>query len=149
MTSEIPTDADRLGAAAHALARLSRHLEHALQEADLTLPQYRLLLFLQKSPDAASRLAASLHVRPPSLTSLVDGMVTRGLVQRSHDEHDRRRVSIDLTTEGRSHLAKADAVAIRRLDFLESLDPSGTPLAEGLSGWREALEAARHQRVGK
>jgi len=149
MTLEASPDVDRLGSAAHALARLSRHLEHALQEADLTLPQYRLLLFLQKSPDAASRLAASLHVRPPSLTSLVDTMVTRGLVQRTNDEHDRRRIRIDLTAEGRSHLVKADAVAIQRLSFIESLDPSGTALAEGLSGWREALEAARHERVGK
>ncbi len=135
--------------AAHALARLTRHLEHALSEAGLTLPQYRLLLFLAKRPDAANRLAANLHVRPPSLTALVDGMEARSLVDRTTDPEDRRRVRIVITELGSETLATADAIAGARLEHLESLDPDQGSLTESLAAWHGALEVSLAERSGR
>ncbi len=144
-SSDLPTSVG----AAHALARLTRHLEHALGEAGLTLPQYRLLLFLAKRPDAANRLAANLHVRPPSLTALVDGMEARSLVARTTDPDDRRRVRIVITDLGTETLTAADAIAGARLDHLQSLDADHTRLTESLAEWHGALEASLAERSAR
>jgi DNA-binding MarR family transcriptional regulator len=132
--------------AAHALARLTRHLEHGLSEVNLTLPQYRVLLFLENSPDAANRLAAKLHVRPPSLTAVIDGLVARGYVARETDPDDRRRIKIGITTPGSEALSDADEVAAARLGSIEALDPASRPLVESLAQWQEALEVGAGQR---
>ena len=131
----------------HALARLARHLEQALGEARLTLPQYRLLLFLDHRPDAANRLAAQLHVQPPSLTSLVDGMVARSLVDRAPDPDDRRRVRIVITDQGKDVLRRADAAAIERLRSVEQLDPKERDLVDSLGDWHDALNESRDARL--
>ncbi len=132
--------------AAQVLARLSRHLEHALNEVGLTLPQYRLLLFLEKRPDAANRLAANLHVRPPSLTALVDGMEARGFVDRSTDPDDRRKVRIVITEAGSNLLEEANNVTATRLSQLEGLDPQGRDLMNPLRAWSDSLNASANER---
>ena len=134
-------------AAARALARLTRHLERSLTEASLTLPQYRLLSFLSTQPDAAHRLASKLNVRPPSLTALVDGLESRGLVARVADTDDRRRVRIVITDEGRSHLDVADLVAARRLAHIADLEAGGEQRLEGLESWHTALDEALRLRI--
>src|SRR5438552_18615506 len=80
--------------AARALARLARHVEHALDSLELSLPQYRLLSLLGDGSSASSALAGRLAVSPPSVTAVVDGLVTRGLVERHADAADRRRLTL-------------------------------------------------------
>ena len=90
------------------LARLSRIVENALGEEELTLPQYRLLAFLSQGDWAASALADRLDVSRPSITALVDGLVRRGLVERRPGIDDRRRVDHVLTADGKRVLRGAD-----------------------------------------
>lgn len=90
------------------LARLSRIVENALGEDDLSLPQYRTLAFLSQGDWAASVLADRLDVSRPSVTGLVDGLVKRGLVDRRAGVDDRRRVEHVLTAEGKRVLHAAD-----------------------------------------
>ena len=132
---------------AHALARLTRHLEQVLSEVHLTLPHYRLLIFLEKQSDAAHRLATQLHVRPPSLTALVDGMVSRSLVDRSADPDDRRRVRIVITEEGQRLLRLADTAAIDRLRDIQNFDPGRDDLVDSLGDWQDALAGSLHERL--
>jgi len=142
-----PSVAEPATLAAHVLARLARHLEQALGEANLTLSQYRLLVFLDQRPDAANRLATQLHVRPPSLTALVDGMVARSLVDRSADLDDRRRVKIVITEDGKRLLQLADAVAAQRLRHVEALDPDRVDLVDSLGNWHNALDGSLRERL--
>jgi long-chain acyl-CoA synthetase len=99
------------GSPARVLARLSRIVESSLADADLSLPQYRLLAFLSQGDWAASVLADRLDVSRPSITSLVDGMVKRGLVERRHATDDRRRIDHVITAAGRAALEAADRSA--------------------------------------
>lgn len=101
--------------AGRVLARLSRFVEQALVEEELSLSQYRLLAFLANGDWAASALADRLDVSRPSLTGLVDGLVKRGLVERRTSTTDRRRVDHALTPEGRRALAAADKLADAKL----------------------------------
>lgn len=103
------------GSPPRVLARLSKIVERALDDGELSLPQYRLLAFLSQGDWAASALADRLDVSRPSVTSLVDGLVKRGLVERRPDQDDRRRIDHVLTDAGREALEAADAGAERAL----------------------------------
>ena len=63
-------------------AWLSKRVEFALAQMDLTLPQYRVLGILAEGSAAASRLADRLAVRPSSITAIIDGLEAKGFVDR-------------------------------------------------------------------
>src|SRR5579871_3766444 len=104
-------------------AWIAKQVELGLEEVGLSLPQYRVLSLLDAGPTISSALADRLAVRPPSVTSVVDGLVGRGLVERTHREDDRRRVSHVLTTAGRAILESADEAVERRLVAITSCLP--------------------------
>jgi DNA-binding MarR family transcriptional regulator len=131
----------------HVIARLARQVELAAATVDLTLSQYRVLALLAEGPEAASALAEKLAVSRPSVTGVIDGLASRQLVTRQHDEGDRRRIGLDLTSEGRRLLAAADAEIDRRLRDIADYRPDGaTAPFEGLEPWREALDRYRTAR---
>jgi DNA-binding MarR family transcriptional regulator len=131
----------------HVIARLARQVELAAVTVDLTLSQYRALALLAEGPEAASALAEKLAVSRPSVTGVIDGLVTRDLVTRRHDQGDRRRIGLDLTSQGRRLLAAADEEIARRLRDIAGYRPDGsTAPFEGLEPWREALDRYRTAR---
>lgn len=127
------------------VARLGRQVEIALAKVDLTTAQYRTLVQLSEGAEASSSLASKLAVTPPSVTTVVDGLVQRGLVERRHALSDRRRVSVTLTESGQHILAEADdQVGARLADILTEADPDALALAlAGVERWREAMDAWR------
>jgi len=130
-------------------ARLARQVDVGLAQVDLSLPQYRILMFLAEGAVAASALADNLAVSRPSVTAVVDGLVSRGLVERRHDEGDRRRVGHTLTDEGRKILEQADTAVDARLGEIARFlnDEQEAAVAyEGLSRWRAALDGFRASR---
>jgi long-chain acyl-CoA synthetase len=122
-------------------AWLSKRVEVALAEMDLTLPQYRVLGILAEGSSAASGLAQRASVQRPSITALVDGLVARGLVERSPNTDDRRRIALGLTNEGARVIAEAD----RSIDdYLGSIaaclpDKEEAMALRSLQLWGEAL----------
>ncbi|HWB72006.1 MAG TPA: MarR family transcriptional regulator, partial [Egibacteraceae bacterium] len=132
-----------------AAARLARVVERALAEPELSLAQYRLLAFLAEGASAAAVIADKLAVSRPSITALVDGLVSRGLVARSGDPSDRRRVHVALTDAGRKALALADEAVTRRLAALLEPLPATTArkAVTGLEALREALDIDRAGRL--
>lgn len=127
---------------------MAKQVELALDGVGLSLPQYRVLLLLDAGPTVSSALADRLAVRPPSVTAVVDGLVAKGLVARAHREDDRRRVSHDLTDEGRRILAAADGAVDDRLAAIAGCLP-GEQLARRATGslalWQQALLAHRER----
>ncbi len=87
------------------LARLARLLENN-GTTELTLPQYRVLGLLAGGDERASHLAARLAVAKPTLTSLVDSLVERGLAARETLDGDRRVVRVSITPAGRVRAAQ-------------------------------------------
>ena len=135
-----------MGGVGRAIAWLSRELARALGAIELSPPQYRVLILLSDGSAVSSDVAERLAVSRPTVTSVVDGLVNRGLVERRHSEDDRRRVTLKLTTAGSKLLTRAD----RALD--DVLCDLASELADvelidqafaGLQLWGEAL-AARH-----
>ena len=122
-------------------AWLSKRVEVALAQMDLTLPQYRVLGILAEGSAAASGLADRLAVRPSSITAIIDGLVARGLVDRQHEEDDRRRIALRLTDEGARIVAEADRSVD---DYLASIaaslpDEDEAMVLRSLELWGQAL----------
>jgi long-chain acyl-CoA synthetase len=133
-------------------ARLARHVEVALTPLDLSPAQYRMLVQIARGTDASSSLAQKLAVSAPSVTSVVEGLVQRGAVERAHSAEDRRRIALALTSEGRQLLdAAEDALRARLQSIANELEDedlvSGAIAA--LSLWGEALDRARARRPGE
>lgn len=130
-------------------AWLAKQVEIGLGTVDLSLPQYRVLAMLESTSALSSDLAERLAVRPPTVTAVVDGLVTRGLVERRTVVGDRRRVDHVLTDHGHRVLDAADTAVNARLceiaGHLEGADETDRAF-EGLTLWRRALVASRLSR---
>ena len=129
---------------ARSAAWLAKQVELGLSSVELSVPQYRVLSLLDEGDAAGTALAERLSVRPPSVTSIVDGLGGRGLVDRRAAEGDRRRVDHCLTEQGHATLARADgAVAERLSDVAGCLENPGEreQALDGLALWRSAMSA--------
>ena len=100
-------------------------------------------MLLVDEPGVANQLARRTHVRPPSLTALVTGLVDRGLVERRPDETDRRRVVLAATDQGRSILDSGFDAVESRLAEITSTSPDDADLMAPLAHWIPALDEWR------
>ncbi|MFC7640992.1 MarR family winged helix-turn-helix transcriptional regulator [Streptosporangium lutulentum] len=83
------------------ISRLRRRILNAAEVEDLTLGQASVLAHLSgKGGVTASELASTEGVRHQSMTATVASLAAMGLVERSPDPDDGRRLLIALTAEG-------------------------------------------------
>lgn len=87
---------------AHAYLLYARSVERALLPWGLSLPQFLTLFLLKNSsrPVTPTMLATYLAQMAQSVTSLVQRMEKRGLIERTRTETDRRSVTLRLRPEG-------------------------------------------------
>ena len=69
-------------------------------DLELTMPQAKTLFFLGQGPKRMSELADYLGRGMSSATSMIDRLVSKGLVERAGDATDRRAVACKLTPVG-------------------------------------------------
>lgn len=82
---------------------MTRQLARALEAEDATVEQWRVLLLLSDGGGhPMSEIAEFALVPAPSLTRIIDRMVTDGLLYRTADPRDRRRVLVRITRRGRA-----------------------------------------------
>lgn len=81
--------------------RLSEPLVFELWRShELTLAQVQCLRFLSQQKEQAGDLAKKLSMSSTSLTRVIERLESRGMIVRSVDLHDRRRIWVELTAEG-------------------------------------------------
>ena len=87
--------------------------------AGLTSQQYQALLTIKglntRMPMSVGELARFLLIKPHTAVELVDRMTKLGLLKRSVDDHDNRRVLVTLTKKGTLRLQKVATVNFRHL----------------------------------
>jgi DNA-binding MarR family transcriptional regulator len=98
---------DDLVEAGRALATGARALERVL--GDMTLAQFRVLSVVASSPERASRIAERADMSRPALSGLLDGLASRGWVERRVVASDRRGVRLEVTPAGHTALRRAQA----------------------------------------
>jgi DNA-binding MarR family transcriptional regulator len=94
--------------------------------ADLTIPQFRTLAYLNRNPGTSlSDVAEFIGLTLPAMSKLTDGLVTRELLVRDASKQDRRRITLSLTPQGESLLRSAkERTQLNLAKKLETLSPS-------------------------
>jgi DNA-binding MarR family transcriptional regulator len=102
--------------------------------SDLSIPQFRTLLFLQRNPDSPLKnVAEHLGLTPPTVSKMISVLVSRGLLDRPDSTIDRRRVELKPTVKGNALVDRVRReTAVKFAQRLEEI-----PSAE-----REKLSAA-------
>ncbi|PXW73340.1 MarR family transcriptional regulator [Blastomonas natatoria] len=110
---------------------LNRLYGPVLKPLGLTYPQYLVMLVLwEDEPQTVGSLGARLYLDSGTLTPLLKRMEAAGLVSRTRDAEDERRVLIGLTEQGRA--LRADALHVP-----ETIAGGRSP--EGLDELREGV----------
>ncbi|WP_104820608.1 MarR family winged helix-turn-helix transcriptional regulator [Kitasatospora sp. MMS16-BH015] len=108
------------------LGPLVRRLRQLKPDDELTLSQTSVLARLDREgPATSAELAAGERIRPQSMGAIVSALGEHGMVARSADPTDGRRVLISLTEAGRERLRGTRAERGRRLTeaIAEELSP--------------------------
>jgi DNA-binding MarR family transcriptional regulator len=129
----VPLDAERLRVIrdfSDVVDIISREMvqvsSRLLAEDGLTILQFHALRAISTFGPALdmSSIGAATGLTASSLTSIVDRLAERGLVERRHDDKDRRRVVTTITGDGQALMTRIKA---RELDMLaELLENSST-----------------------
>ena len=82
---------------------LMEALDRELAPLDITAAQYVILATLAEGPtDSASNLCKGVSYDPGAMTRMIDRLERKGLVRRIRCPNDRRRINLELTSEGRA-----------------------------------------------
>ena len=93
--------------------------DRVLKPLDLTFARFevlRLVSFSREGRLPLSIIGERLMVHPTSVTNAIDRLVASGLVARTPDDQDRRRVYASLTSDGKRVLRRATK-ALMDIDF--------------------------------
>jgi len=66
----------------------------------MSILQLETLRFIKDNKPSMKSVAGYLKIKPPSATSLVNDLVSSGLVKRSHGKNDRRVTNLVITGKG-------------------------------------------------
>jgi len=109
-------------------------------EGAITIPQYRILVRLQRSSCSMSELARCYGVTLPTMTKMINALVQKGLVERCPVPYDRRQVRLRLTKGGERVVREAQGRIQARL--AEILGLLSSEEREGILASLEALQRA-------
>lgn len=129
MSADDPLSSEVITLFASITDRYTREYESAAAHHGLTSQQVKTLLALDKTALPMRRIAERLGAEPSNLTSVVDRLQARGLVERQPDPND-RRVKLLVTTDAGTAAAK---------DLRERLRFARDPLAVLSTDQRRAL----------
>jgi DNA-binding MarR family transcriptional regulator len=112
------------GNAMQAYQRSTQAFDDAISRAlGLNPTDLRGLDWLVDGPKSAGELSAGTGLSSAATTTLIDRLTDKGYVRRVPDANDRRRVLVEMTSEGRSRVAR----------FYGPLVAEGASLFEGIS----------------
>jgi MarR family transcriptional regulator, organic hydroperoxide resistance regulator len=110
-----------------------------LKSLDITYPQYLVMLVLwERDEVTVSDLGNKLFLDSGTLTPLLKRMEVMGLLHRTRDVADERRVLVRLSEQGRALRLRAAAVPEKLLCALPPLEQV-VSLREQLKGLRQGL----------
>lgn len=115
--------------------RMTRLHKPFLEPLDLTFPQYLVMLELVGgAPRSVGELGAALGMDTGTITPLLKRLQASGLITRTRDSDDERRVLIDLTARGRALRDELWAIPDKIKTACQLSD-------EGLAELRDTLDA--------
>ena len=140
---ELERAAQQLNSGAIHLLRAMRNVDAAAGLTPARLSALSVLVF--GGPCTLGRLAAAEEVAGPTMTRIVDGLVSLGLAERSVHPDSRRMSRIEATEAGRGLMLRArDARIERIIAALEALDAKDrAALVRAASALQEVAQVVR------
>ena len=125
-----------------------REFEQVARRGDLSMAQYRTLLYLLGGSRRAGELAAANAVTKPTVSAMITSLRQQGWVADAVDETDDGRVTrVELTTAGRARLARFEQeLAGRMEELLPGMDRAA--VRGFLRELAAALAETREERLG-
>ncbi len=117
--------------------QLEKRVESALAKHALSLGQFDILATLRrnspKGGQTPTQLLESVMLSSGGMTARLDQLMKAGLIARSADATDRRKVVVDLTAKGRRLIDAATATRFEEArDSLPKLKPTEMKVLENL-----------------
>lgn len=125
-----------------AVMRFIRSQMRSRRAADLSVPQFRSLAFIdRKGESSLGEVAEHLGLTPASVSKMVDVLEARRLLSRAHSIRDRRRIVLTLTTDGLKMMKAARAQALEGIaSALSALPPHDrSAVARGMRALQSAF----------
>jgi len=89
----------------HPIVQFIRAEMRRQRESSLSVPQFRVLAFLHRHPQASlSDVAEHMGITRATASAMTDRLVQRGLIDRAEDPQERRQVMLKLTLAGDKQL---------------------------------------------
>jgi DNA-binding MarR family transcriptional regulator len=104
----------------HTYLWLNERYEHSLEKFDVTVNQFIVLRILRSFlPDSASlqMIKEKMMERNPDVSRIVNRLIAKGLVKRTPNELNRRKVDITLTDKGYELTEKVKIPPFQKLIF--------------------------------
>jgi len=128
-----------------AVMRFIRAQMRHYRGCDLSVPQFRTLVFLSRSPGVSlSALAEFLGLSLPTTSRLVQGLVTKHFVGRRIPLGNRRQVALSISARGQRTIYAARQATERQLAEVVALLPNAKRMAiqRALRTLREGFQSA-------
>lgn len=80
---------------------MNRHIEEILKQYGLARSQFQVLYFTNRAKSLTQKdLLTNMQIEPATLTVIIDGLVKKGLLERTENAKDKRSKYLRLTSEG-------------------------------------------------
>jgi DNA-binding MarR family transcriptional regulator len=106
---------------------------------DLSAPQMNMIMMIRvRESVSVTELASLLSVSPPSVSTMVDRLVERGLLTRTPSDTDRRKVVIRVSPEALKDIAQVEEMILGSfVELVEAMGPETT------QKWCEVLQQVK------
>ena len=85
--------------------RVRAHIRQvAVEQFDISVEQFHVLRYIRGGQGSISELAEAKNISRPATSQIVEVLVQKGLIRRTHDARDRRYIQLTLTDSGNALL---------------------------------------------
>jgi|SRR5580658_2885258 DNA-binding MarR family transcriptional regulator len=136
--------------AVRSIVSLYREFEQVARRADISLGQYRTMLYLRTGPKNAGAIAAAGEIKKPTVSALLNSLRDKGWITTADDPTDARVTRVVLTPEGKARMDAFELELADRIDplmtgldhdsFYAALSAAATALRLGTAERRREVE---------
>lgn len=128
-----------------AIVSLYREFERVTRDADISLAQYRTMLYLKSGAKRAGAIAAAGAVKKPTVSAMLNQLRERGWIFDEADPDDGRALAVALTAAGRARIEALETELAAHLAKIIP-DPDLGALHNALAAAYLDLGASREER---
>lgn len=130
--------------AVRAVVALYREFEQVARRSDISMGQYRMMLYLRNGPKRAGEIAAAAEIAKPTVSLALNALREKGWVEDAA-HHDGRASSVGLTSAGRTRMESFEVELGAVMDLAVGKDLAA--LHEALENAYVAMWATKEERL--